>query len=90
MPNLGLQGSVCVLLLQYLPVRAEARFGLEQIICQGKQPTQCLLEKKRQLLLIVALSMKRLESTCVLLLAKSIPLQYIKKRDGPNASCLQQ
>lgn len=84
MPNLQLQGSVSLLLLQYFPVCAEARFGPEHIICEGKQPTQCLLEKKRQLLLIVVLSMKRLDSTCVLLLEKSVLLQYIKKRDGPK------
>lgn len=94
MPNLGLQGSVSLLLLQYFPVCAEARFGLEQIICQGKQSTQCLLEKKRQLLLIVVLSVKRLDSPCVLLLDKSILPQYIKKRkkemDQRSGRYLQQ
>lgn len=84
MPNIQLQGSVSLLLLQYSPVCAEARFGPEQIICEGKQPTQFLLEKKRQLLLIVVLSVKTLDSTRVLLLDKSILLQYIKKRDGPK------
>lgn len=84
MPNLQLQESVSLLLLQYFHVCAEARFGLEQIICEGKQPTKCLLEKKRQLLLIAVLSVKRLDSTCVLLLDKSILLQYINKRDGPK------
>lgn len=39
MPNLGLQESVSLLLLQYFPVCAEGRFGFEQIIYQGKQPT---------------------------------------------------
>lgn len=82
MTNLGLQGSASLLLLQHFPVHAEARFGFGQIIYQGKQPTQHLLEKKRQLLLIVILSMKRLDSTCVLLLDTSIVLQYIKKGNG--------
>lgn len=88
MPNLGLQGSATLSLLQYFPVCAEARFGLS--ICQGMQPTHCLLEKKSQLLLIVALSIKRLERTCVLLPAKSIPIQYIKKRAGPKVRYLHQ